>query len=413
MVIIGNGAAGNSAAEAFRSIDRETGITMISEEGEPEYSACVLYHYVSGAMNRSEVFLKDWEDYARMGVRALFGTTVLEVDPKEKVVVTGGGEIPYSRLIIATGSVPFVPRIGGLDKRGVFTFKTLRDADGIAQFHGGRIVVVGSGPIGVETCLSLRKRGCEVTLIEALDWVLPRILDREPAALMEGILRRYGIDLVTGEGVSQILGGERVTGIALEEGEIDCDMVILATGMRPNVDLAKRAGIEIGSTGGIVVDERMQTSEEEIYACGDCVETPDLLTDRKILSLQWSSAVTQGKIAGYNCAGRPRVYEGSLNMVTLDLHETFMASIGWTTATYPRPSKLDIVEHEGGGDYWRLLVDGGRVVGVQFIGRSWRTLDAVVLSMLKHIDLEEARKSIERGLMMAEPWRVKLQSFLR
>ena len=97
----------------------------------------------------------------------------------------------------------------------------------------------------------------------------------------------------------------------------------------------------------------------------------------------------------------------------LDLHETFMASIGWTTATYPRPSKLDIVEHEDGDDYWRLLVDGGRIVGVQFIGRSWRALDAVVLSMLKHIDLEEARRPIERGLMMAEPWRVKLQSFLR
>ena len=106
-------------------------------------------------------------------------------------------------------------------------------------------------------------------------------------------------------------------------------------------------------------------------------------------------------------------YEGSPNMAALDLRETFMASIGWTTATYPRPSKLDIVEHEDGDDYWRLLVDGGRIVGVQFIGRSWRALDAVILSMLKHIDLEEARRSIERGLMMAEPWRVKLQSFLR
>lgn len=414
VVIIGNGAAGNNAAEAIRAINRETSITIISEEEEPEYSPCVLYHYISGSMSRSEVFLKDWKDYALMDIKTLFGKTVLEVDPNKKVIVTEDGEMLYDKLILATGSRPFVPNIEGLGKRGVFTLKTLMDADGIAKYHGRRAVVIGSGPIGVPACVSLRKKGYEVTLVEALDRVLPKLLDREPSAHVESILRHYGINALAGERVSQILGEDTVKGIVLEKERIDCDMVILATGMRPNVDLARRAGIEIGPTGGIVVDKHMKTSREDVYACGDCVETSDIITGQRILNLKWTGAVSQGKVAGYSCVSKPKVYGDSLNMVILDLYDKLVVSMGWTTVTYPYPSKLDVVEHKDKQDYWRLLVDDGKIVGMQFIGGAWKHFDAVVLSMLKHIDINEIKKRITaRELITAEPWRAKLQHFLR
>jgi NADH oxidase (H2O2-forming) len=368
IVVVGNGAAGNSAASAIRRVNKGTSITMIAQEPHPQYSAGVLSKkYISGEMRKEEVFIKTFEDYSKENIDILLDQKVYQIDSGKKSVMLGNRSIRYDKLIIATGSRPVLPRIEGVDKKKVFTLKSLKDAEAIFNCPGEKVVVVGAGPIGVEASISLKKGGREVFLVELKEWVLPNAFDERPGEILRKTIESHNIEVLTGEKLIKIWGSGDIQGVSTDRREMKCDMVVLALGMVPETRLAQEGGIEIGALGGIKVNEEMMTSIEDVYACGDCVEAKDAITEEKILSPLWHNAIQQGDVAGCNAAGVKKHYDGSMNISCTDVFGVAAVSIGHTRDRFEN-DRLRVVERNN-GYYHRLLIRDGIIVGAQFIGK--------------------------------------------
>lgn len=368
IVIIGNGIAANTAASTIRRLNNHAKITMISAETSPLYSACILADYLAGDIQREALFLKKFEDYARENTDVFWGRAT-EIDIANNKVYLENGVIDYDRLIIATGSRTVLPLINGLNKEGVYTFKTLSDADRLCGHIGKKAVVVGSGPVGIEVSIALKKRGYAVFLIESLDWVLPRVFDRYPASLLADTLAEQGIEILTGERVFTINGDRKVCGLLTNRRQLDCDTVVFAVGMKPNVELARKAGLKLGNLGGILVDDQMRTSADGVYACGDCIETKDVITGENTLCLLWHNAMQEGEVAGMNCIGNQRTYPGRLSITKVNIYDVHAVSVGSTLASLADSRNIEIIEKGCGAEYYRLVISDDTLVGFQAIGR--------------------------------------------
>jgi NADH oxidase (H2O2-forming) len=396
VVILGNGVAGNTAASTIRHLDSRIEITLISAETYPEYTACALPHYLAGEFERQRLFLKSEEDYPAEGIKTIFGRTVSGIDPEKKQVLLGDESLSYDKLIMATGSRPLVPPIPGVDLEGVFSLKSPGDADRILEGLGQTAVVVGSGPIGVETAISLKKQGDQVYLIELLERIMPKIFDEEAASLVAAILEEKGIRVLTAEKLLQINGQERVEGIVTDKQQIECDQVIMSVGVRPNVELARETGIEVGSLGGIVVSRRMETSLEGIYACGDCVQSRDMANGQEMLSPLWHNAKRQGIIAGYNCLGIDKIYPGSESITSLDVYGTQAVSFG-SIAAGNEAEDVEVIEKYSGDNYYRLVISKGHLIGAQSIGNA-QDMGALLYVLLKRENLDKIKSMIEQRI---------------
>ena len=203
VVVVGNGIAGNTVAETILSVDLQAKVTIISDEPLPEYSACVLCDYISGALPKQRVFLKSKKDYSALGIKTLFGRKIEVFDPFRKRIVVGNRDHPYDKLILATGSEPILPPIKGVEKKGVFCLKTLSNAEAILKHNGKKAVVVGSGPIGIEATAALQKKGYEIHLVEILGWILPKLLDQRCSVIAADVLGKNGVDVIVGERVNE------------------------------------------------------------------------------------------------------------------------------------------------------------------------------------------------------------------
>ncbi|MEK7354192.1 MAG: FAD-dependent oxidoreductase [Chloroflexota bacterium] len=402
VIVLGNGVAGNTAASTVRQLDKEAAITIISEETFPEYSACALPHYISGEHSRRRLFLRTKKDYATEKIKAILGQKVTTIHPESKEITLDGKSLSYDKLIIATGSRPVIPPIQGVNLAGVFTLKSPADADRIIEGMGKAVVLIGSGPIGVETAIALRKRGLEVYLIEFLDRIMPKIFDVKPSLMLRALLEEKGITVLTGERVNSILGSAKVEGIVTDKRQIECDEVVMGVGMRPNVELAKQAGITIGSLGAIGVNRQMQTNLEDIYACGDCIQTRDMATGKETVSPLWHNAKRQGMIAGYNCAGIAKIYPGSETITSLDVYGTHAASFGRIEAEPNQEEKVTVTERLIGNGYYRLIVSGGKIVGAQSIGNA-RDMGALLYALIKRENLSKINQIIESKPLPVNP----------
>jgi len=387
IVIVGNGAAGNSAADTIRQHNQKIPVAMVARENIPEYSACALPDYLSGWVDRKQLFIKQEADYARQSIVTLWGRTINEIDTRQQCLVTDQEEIKYHQLILATGSRAFLPPVPGSDLAGNFVVKTLNDIEAIMRHQPKRVLVIGSGNIGIEVAEALHGRGCQVTVVEQLDHILPRLFDPQPASLIEKMLSKKGIRILTGEKVLAVSGDRIVQEAATDQRTIMCDTVIWAVGVRPNVEYARAAGIEIGDLGGIKVNNRMQTNVVGIYACGDCVESWDRLTGLPTLSLLWPNAKRQGKIAALNCLGNNIEDEGSVNMVVEDIFGVTAVSMGMTSKALGKVD-IDILEECGHDQYWRVLLMNDRIMGMQAIGVN-SGLGAVMALMKNRTTLSE------------------------
>ncbi|MFC1968759.1 FAD-dependent oxidoreductase, partial [Chloroflexota bacterium] len=215
------------------------------------------------------------------------------------------------------------------------------------------------------------------------------------------------------ERVVEIYGNDRVKGVVTDNKEIECDVVIISVGVMPQVQLAREAGIEIGSLRGITTDERMMTSAEDVYACGDCVESRDVLTGENTLNLLWHNARQQGRVVASNCLGIPTTYPGSLAITTVDVFGTHAASVGSTATGLGNTCNLEIIEKIHGDNYLRSIISDGRVVGAQAIGKTDDT--GLLLNMIrKKTDLETFDRVINsRGLLSIVPWYNRISLCLR
>ncbi len=404
VLIIGNGVAGNTVGSTIRHLDSQAEITIVSEEAYPEYSACALPYYLAGELERKRLFLRTRKDYSGERIKTIFGQKVLAIDPESKRVSLDSKNLAYDKLIIATGGKPIVPPIKGIGLNGVFPLKTLDDTDQIINYAGKTAVVVGSGPIGVETAVALHKRGLRVYLIELLERVMPRVFDETPSSLLREMLEQEGIEVSTGERVVAISGSDRAEGIVTEKRRLECDIVILGAGVKPNIELAKQAGIEIGGLGGISVTRQMMTNSPDIYACGDCVEAEDMISGEPTLSLLWHNARQQGEVAGYNCSGVDRSYSGSQNITSLDIFGIHIASFGCPQAESSQNGDIEIIEKFGGKNYRRLVIAEGKLIGAQFIGDA-RDMGALLSLQVRKDNLSEFVKAAGRS---ESPWNYRV-----
>jgi len=411
IVIIGNGIAGNTAALRVRELNPRAEVIILSEEPFPLYSACVLTDYLGHEIDRERVFVKRLADYSKRGIKVLFGQKATALDIWEREVLLETENVAYDRLIIATGSEPILPPIGGVDNRGIFIFKSITDADEVSQHDGKRAVVVGSGPIGIQVAIALKRRGYRVTLIELLDHILPHTFDQYPASLLQNVLEEQGIKVLTDERVVRFLGSGSVEAVVTNKRRIKSDLVVLAVGARPRVSLAQQAGIEIGRLGGIKIDDHMLTSAANIYACGDCAQVKDRITGEDSLSLLWHNAWQQGERAGSNAAGIPRVYPGSLDIRVFNIFNTPAVSIGKNLVGLEQDS-VEVIERHLKGGYYRLLVSWGRLAGVQSIG--WIRDMGILLNTMQRKDELKGLEGMQSRLVPATVgWRCKLIGPLR
>lgn len=403
IVIIGNGAAGNQAAENIRKHDDQIELIMLSHETFPEYSACALPDCMAGWISRSNLFLKNERDYDKQRIQTILGRQVSSINIDNKELSMEDESIAYDKLILATGSRPIIPPLKGSALKGNFVLKSVADLDKIFEHQGSRVVVVGSGNIGVEVAEALEIQGYQVVLIELMERLMPKIFSYKAAAILRDSLEKHQIKVLTGEKVLEVIGSQRVEGIITDRREIPCDTVIWAVGVKQNVELAVQAGIDTGQMGGIKVNRHMQTNIKDIYACGDCIESFDIITGKPALSLLWPSAKRQAEVAALNCLGREIEYEGSLNVVIEEFYDTNFVAIG-LIADALKEYEVQLIEKEDSRGYYCLAVVDDRAIGLELIGDCDRL--GVIMSLIKNgTAISEVKRIISNPELLANiPW---------
>ncbi|NLW92249.1 MAG: NAD(P)/FAD-dependent oxidoreductase [Syntrophomonadaceae bacterium] len=402
IAVIGNGAAGYVAAETIKRHKPEAEVMMFARESYPLYSPCALPDCLGGDLERARLFLKKAEDYRSNGIETIFGQTVEKIDVKERLVITDQAVYHYDRVIMATGSKAVIPPIPGARLPGTFTLKSLDDLDSMLNYKPQRVIVVGSGNIGMEAAGAMRDRGFRVTMIEAQDHVMPRLFDKKPAHMLQNMLEQTGIRVITGEQVQTMDGRTRVEVVETDRSILECDMLIWAVGLSPECSLARESGIEVGPTRGIKVDRHMQTNAAGVYACGDCAEAFDIITGHPVNSMLWPSARRQAQVAALNCIGIETEYEGAFNIVVGEVKDRPFAALGNKEDIHAGP--IRIIEGEHGDDYWRILVADQTLIGMQSIG-DLKLCGTVGGLIRNRTSLQELRETLkDPGLKMTSPW---------
>ncbi len=348
IVIIGGVAAGPKAACRVKRLMQEAEVTIIDEDSLISYGGCGIPYYISGDVSdeselRSTSFHmirnESFFEHAK-GVKTMTLTRALAIDRQKKVVqveqVQSGvrQEIAYDKLMLATGSRPFMLPIPGVDLDGVFTLSNLHKAieikKRIASGKVARAVVIGGGAIGVEMAEALTDLWqVKTTLIEFMDQLLPRIVDFPMAAMLARQLRDKEVTVLLAEGAVEVLGKDgKVTGLRTSHRTLEADLVIMATGVRPRSELARDAGLQLSCLGAIVVNERMQTSDPAIYAAGDCIEVRHLVSGKKFYAPLGSLANKEGRVAGDNMAGIPSVFKGAVGSFIMKAFDSCIAATG-------------------------------------------------------------------------------------
>lgn len=327
-------------------------------------------HVISGVIEKPEdVIVFPNEFYEKQRIKLLLNTEAKKIDRERKVVVTDKGEIPYDKLVIATGSKAFVPPIKGVENEGVFTLKSLEDVRKIKEFIKKRnpknAVVIGAGLIGLEGAEAFAKLGMKVTVVELLEHLLPTMLDKDIAKIVEENMRKYGVDFKFGVGVDEIIG-DPVEKVKVGEEEIDADIVLVATGVRANVELAKEAGLEVNR--GIVVNEYLQTSDPDIYAIGDCAEVIDAVTGKRTLSQLGTSAVRMAKVAAENIAGRNVKFRPVFNTAITEIFDLEIGAFG-ITEERAKKEEIEVVVGKFRGSTKPEYYPGGKPIVVKLIFR--------------------------------------------
>ena len=399
ILIIGAVAAGLKSASKARREDGKAEITVLERGKLISYGACGMPYFVGGEVHDIKELMATGAGNPRnaeyfkktKNIDVHTETEAVKIDRDQKMVVAKDlktGELknyPYDKLVIATGASPVRPPLEGIGLRNIFTLWHPDDAVAIRSgIDGGTFknaVIIGAGLIGMEMAEALNHQGLNVTVVEMKDQIFPAFLDEDIAAIGHKYLKTKNIQLLTGEKVEGLLGTDSVTTVKTDQREIPADLVIMAIGARPNVGLAKDAGLTIGETGAIWVDETMRTSDPEIFAGGDCVESTNMVNRKKVFAPMGSIANKQGRVIGENLLGGKARFKGVASTVVVKIHDITIGKTGlsekeakdqgydYVTALIAGPDRPHYMKNARPVTL-KLIVDSKtqKVLGVQGIG---------------------------------------------
>jgi NADH oxidase (H2O2-forming) len=405
------------AAAAARKTDRTAEVTLITEEKNAGYSRCGLPFVIGGQIPSFQnliVFPPAYFQMMKLNLKTETKVTAINAQNKtiETVDKTGKTEtIPYDSLILATGANSFMPPIKGKEKQGIHSLRTLEDGEKIEQAirNGAKTaVIMGAGLIGLEMAVALTERGLKTTVVELLPQILPMMLDADMAKMVQEMLQERGINILTGKGVEEFLGTEKVTGIMAGGEQINADLFISAFGVRANTQLAANAGVALGETKAIKTNARMETNLKDVYAVGDCAEATHIVTQKPALPQLGTVAVRQGKVAGINAAGGYAIFTGVLGSAVTRLFDMDVGVTGLTENAAQRArieTVTGTIASKTKADYYpgalpikvKLVVEkeSQRIIGAQIIGGEEVTqrINAISFAIQKQMTVRELAKA--------------------
>ncbi len=407
LIVIGGVAAGPKAAAKARRCDPEMEIVIYQEEDDISYAGCGLPYYVSGVIKeRKDLISRTPGQFAQEGIKILKNHKIQHIDVQNHTLSgrrVDSGETfvdHFDRLVIATGATPIQPKIEGLDLKNVFYLRSIFDADAILKRIRSdsikNVVIAGGGYIGLEMAESVIRLGKSVTLVELAPQILT-LFDEDFAAILKQYMEKKGVKIFTSEGIQALRGRDgRVTHVQTTSQVIEADMVLMSLGIRPQVELAKQAGLRMGETGAIWVNERMETSIEGIFAAGDCAETTHLITGKKVWIPLGSTANKQGRVVGINVCGGEATFPGVMGTAIFKTFDFNVAKTGLSMKEAEREGfdpiqaivrGYDRAHYYPGGKESTLKVIAdkktGRILGGQAIGEgpSDKFIDILVMAL--------------------------------
>lgn len=420
IIIIGGVAAGAKAAAKAHRTNPDHEIIIYQDEAEISYSACGLPYVISGVIDdERKIVIRKPEDFIKEGIRVFVRHRVICIDQsKQQLIVRNLQDktdsiVSYDRLVIATGAFPIVPNVEGVTLEGVLTLRNLSDLAHfktvLTKLKPLKAVIVGAGYIGLELAETFHELGIKTTILEKANRILPKF-DPEMAQLVHNHLQENQVEVILGDGLAKLSGSDgRVIAIETESGRIiPTNIVVIAIGVRPNVNLVKEAGIKLGGTGAIAVDSRMETSAPGVYAAGDCCETVNRITGLPTWMPLGDIANLQGRVAGENAAGGNANFPGVFGTAIFKTFKLTVAITGLSEQSalefgldpiavvitssdkaryYPGKQNfsLKIVANRQNG---RLL--GGQIIGFGGVDKMADIIAAALLGKLTCADLENA-----------------------
>lgn len=318
IIVIGSGAAGMTAASTAKEKDPECSVTVFTEDEDIAYSPCAIPWGIEGKSAWTDIVMHTPDFYEKeRGIKVYTKTKVESVDDAAKTVTAGGNTYSYDSLVIATGGRVFVPPIQGADLGNVFIVRTVRDGKSIqaALKDAQNVVIGGAGVIGLELAVSLKEMGKDVTVIEMMNQVIPRIADKDMADEIQAHLEEKGIKFVMKAPIQSVNGTDKVTSVTADGKEYPCEVMIFATGIRANLDIPKALGFDIGCLNALIVAPTLQPYRRgrlvpDIYVAGDLVQCESAIMPGATMSQLGSTAVKQGRIAGNNAVSSNKLLFG-------------------------------------------------------------------------------------------------------
>ena len=363
-LIVGNGIAGITAARSIAKSAPGAEVVVVGAEPYPYYQRPRLWELLSEELTPEDLYFRPLAWYAKRGVQVQTGSRVVEILPSaHQLKLAGGAALTYDRLLLATGGRAFVPPFAGVDKAGVFVLRSLADAVAIREYarHVSSVLVIGGGLLGLETARALLARGLEVTVLEFAPHLMPRQLDPEGGQVLQSRLEALGLRILTGVATEAILGGERAKGVRLQDGqEVAGELVLLSTGIRSRVELARQAGLEVNR--GVVVDAELRTSDPDIYAAGDVAEFNSVVYGIIPAALEQAQIAAQNMVAAGSAT-----YSGTTVSTSLKIVDVELTCLGAAMASGP---EIEVFRHTDveAGLYRRLALRDSKLVGAILLG---------------------------------------------
>ena len=398
IVVLGGVAAGTKVAAKLKRENRNNEVVIYTKEKEISYAGCGLPYYIGGAIeNRESLVVNTPEKYSNLtGVEVKTEMEAVSVDKDHKTVSFKNGErVSYDKLVIATGASPIKPHVDGVDKDGVFTLRSVDDAVAIRSYADTvkRAVVVGASFIGLEVAENLKAKGLDVTVLDMASQILPGLFDPDMALYAKKEIQKTGVKIILGAKLEEIYGGEKAEGVKTSVGNVNGDMVVLALGVKPNTVFLSSLGLEM-EKGAIVVDDKLKTNLDSIYAVGDCALVKNMVTGKRQYSAMGSTANITGRILAKALSGEEASYKGCLGTAVIKASSSL--NLGRTGLTMEKAKEegfdaesVSVVlddkpgYYPGSGNFViKLIADkkDKKLLGVQVAGKG--TVDKIVDSVV-------------------------------